>query len=64
MVNLAIEVGKWLFKRVKQPTSAVSIAMIISYFGIDQAEELSNHIQATLIGLFGIYGILKDDRSN
>ena len=59
MVNLAIEVGKWLFNRVKQPTSAVSIAMIISYFGIDQAEELSNHIQATLIGLFGIYRMTK-----
>ena len=64
MVNVSIEVGKWLFNSVKQPTSAISIAMIISYFGIDQAEELSNHIQATLIGLFGIYGILKDDRSN
>jgi hypothetical protein len=64
MINIAMEIAKWLFNRAKQPTSAVSLAVLISFFGIDQSEELSSNIQTLLISIFGIYGILKDDKSD
>ena len=63
MIQVLLEIGKWGFKRLTQPTSAASLAILAGYFGIDQAEELTNHFTTALVSLFAIYGIIKDDKS-
>tara|TARA_A100001388_G_C28701413_1_gene466387 strand:- start:101 stop:298 length:198 start_codon:yes stop_codon:yes gene_type:complete len=61
--NIILDIGSLLLKRVKEPTSAVSIAVLLSYFGISDSELISESIQSILIGLAGLYGILRSDKS-
>jgi len=61
--NIILDIGSLLLKRVKEPTSAVSIAVLLSYFGISDSELISESIQSILIGIAGLYGILRSDKS-
>tara|TARA_R100001086_G_scaffold248935_1_gene187087 strand:+ start:950 stop:1147 length:198 start_codon:yes stop_codon:yes gene_type:complete len=61
--NILLDIGSLLLRRVKEPTSAVSIAVLLSYFGISDSELISESIQSILIGVAGLYGILRSDKS-
>lgn len=64
MKNLLKDIFKQVFKRLKQPTSATSLAVLISYLGIAQSIDLSNAICTFLVSGFSIWGIIKNDGSD
>lgn len=64
MKNLLKDIFKQVFKRLKQPTSATSLAVLISYLGISNSLELSNAISTFLVSGFSIYAIIKNDGSD
>ena len=61
--NIIWDLGALILRRVKEPTSVVSIAVLLSYFGISDSQAISESIQSILIGLAGLYGILRSDKS-
>tara|TARA_R110002020_G_scaffold117273_1_gene267987 strand:- start:152 stop:346 length:195 start_codon:yes stop_codon:yes gene_type:complete len=63
MIDLFKEIAKGLFDRLKEPSSASSLAVLISYLGIAEAVELSNAVCTFLVSGFSIWGIIKSDNS-
>ena len=61
--NLIWDLGSLILRRVKEPTSVVSIAVLLSYFGISDSQAISESIQSILRGVAGLYGILRSDKS-
>ena len=63
MIDQFKEIAKGLFDRLKEPSSASSLAVLISYLGIAEAVELSNAVCTFLVSGFSIWGIIKSDNS-
>ncbi len=63
MIDLFKEIVTGLFNRLKEPSSASSLAVLISYLGIAEAVELSNAVCTFLVSGFSIWGIIKSDNS-
>ena len=64
MNELIKDIVTSVFKRLKQPSSASSLAVLISYMGIAEAVELSNSVCTFLVSGFSIWGIIKNDGSD
>tara|TARA_R110000824_G_scaffold25053_1_gene87591 strand:- start:691 stop:891 length:201 start_codon:yes stop_codon:yes gene_type:complete len=64
MNELIKDIIKTIFTRLKQPSSAASLAVLISYMGIAEAVELSNAVCTLLVSGFSIWGIVKNDGSD
>tara|TARA_R110002124_G_scaffold97826_1_gene242984 strand:+ start:184 stop:384 length:201 start_codon:yes stop_codon:yes gene_type:complete len=64
MNELIKDIIKTIFTRLKQPSSASSLAVLISYMGIAEAVELSNAVCTFLVSGFSIWGIVKNDGSD
>ena len=64
MNELIKDIIKTIFTRLKQPSSASSLAVLISYMGIAEAVELSNAVCTLLVSGFSIWGIVKNDGSD
>ena len=63
MIDLFKELATGLLNRLKEPSSASSLAVLISYLGIAEAVELSNAVCTFLVSGFSIWGIIKSDNS-
>lgn len=64
MNELIKDIIKTIFTRLKQPSSASSLAVLISYMGIAEAVQLSNAVCTFLVSGFSIWGIVKNDGSD
>ena len=63
MNNILKDIGSSILKRIKQPSSASSLAVLFGYMGISNSIDLSNAICTFIVSGLSIYGILKDDGS-
>lgn len=63
MISIVLEIAKWTFKRVSQPSSVASLAAVLAYFGIQSADMISENILNILVSSAALFGIFKDDKS-
>ena len=63
MIHIILEVAKWTFRRVSQPSSVASLAAVLAYFGIQSADMISENVLNILVSSAALFGIFKDDKS-
>ena len=63
MTSIIIELAKWTFRRVSQPSSVASLAAVFAYFGIQSADMVSENVLNILVSGAALFGIFKDDKS-
>ena len=63
MISIVLEIAKWTFKRVSQPSSVASLAAVLAYFGIQSADMISENLLNILVSSAALFGIFKDDKS-
>ena len=63
MISIILEIAKWTFRRVSQPSSVASLAAVLAYFGIQSADMISENVLNILVSSAALFGIFKDDKS-
>ena len=62
-IELLIGGGKWIVKKLKQPSSTSTLIGALAFVGVSNPEILANGITQIIAGVVSVYSVIKDDKS-